>query len=391
MELLHQYDRIFGGRFVILNRLGGGGQSFTFIGLDNQAPPKRPWKKTVFIKQYRDIRPGTQKAIALQDHFQVLRERLKNKSYYLCRPIHLGEENGSVIGVFEYVHGKSLEDWMRDGLSQNQRVRLAYAITNAIRILHSAGVVHLDLKPGNILVEEKKGQLYARIIDIDAAQIDGVGLRSKVYGTMNYMSPEHVAPDHYGCVSDRSDVFALGIIIFQLLFNKYPFFGDDYWSAVQNGDIEVPENRYHRDVVERIVKCLETDPQRRPKAGWVHSTLHKHRNNNFEAYEEKDRWLSVYVSLSSGAFQRSYYYGTHLGREHFLGSGIVGLPPIFLCLYLTTKGVSIELTDEEVDVFVLEGRLHSFKANLPKGYRKPLRTGNILTIKGKQFAVTVGM
>jgi len=383
IELLQPGDVIF-GRFKVEAGGRGGGQCFGFKGEDIQAPANRPWERPVFIKQYHDVILGTGEAEALGAHFEALRERLREKSHYLCRPICVGEAKNSVIAVFEYVSGKSLRAWMEEGINQTQCTRFAQAITNAVRILHTAGIAHLDLKPDNVLIEENRrsGNLFVRLIDTDAARINGVGLRRKVYGTPGYMSPEHFAPKRYGEVSERSDVFTLGIMLFELLLKRYPFAGNDYRFAVENAAFEIPPNTYHREIIEQVVSCLQPDPSRRPRAGWIHSTLHKHHETDFAALDPKDRWVNGYVRIESGEFRRTYYQSVHLGRTNFRGSGVVGLPPTFLLLRINASDVSIELTDDDVNISLGD-------RPLVLGRPRRLNSGDTFVIDNNHFIVSV--
>jgi serine/threonine protein kinase len=379
VELLQSSNLIF-GRFRVDGPMAGGGQSFGFRGQDLLAPVDKPWQRTVFIKQYHDLIPGTPEALALRSHFEALNNRLKEESGYLCLPLHIDEVNNSITAVFPFVQGKSLQQLMDEGLSQDQCVRFAQAITNAIRILHKAGIAHLDLKPANILIEEnrKTGKLFVRLIDTDGAQIDGVGLRTKVIGTYSYMSPEHFAPQQYGPVSRSSDVFTLGILLFQLLLKEHPFCDGEYRELAESESFDIPANQYHREVIEHIVNSLRAYPTMRPQAGWVHSTLHKHHASNLERIGAADLWHPPRVRITSRGFSRTYYRGIHLGRNHFRGSVLTSLPSTFLRLRLDRSGPLIELTDTTVETEVAGARL--WRSEL-----KRLRSLEVVTIRGTDF------
>jgi serine/threonine protein kinase len=379
VELLQPNDVIF-HRYKVEEAVAAGGQSFGFRGQDLQAPPDRPWLRTVFIKQYHDLILRTREATALAAHFEALNARLNDDSRYLCLPLHVGEVNNSIAAVFPFVRGRSLQKLMDDDLTQDQRVRFAQAITNAVRILHKVGIAHLDLKPENILIEEnrKSGKLFVRLIDTDGAQIDGIGLRAKVLGTKWYMSPEHFAPARYGHVSVSSDVFTLGVLLFELLFDEHPFPDEPYYESVESEAFEVPPNSYHRDVVDQIVSCLHAYPTMRTQAGWVHSALHHHHATNLEAVDPHQRWRPRYVQVSAGGFMRTYYGGVHLGRNHFRGSALTGMPAMFLRLRMTVSGPVLELTDSSVDVRV---------ANTPLARYRPkqLSKSESVTIQNIRF------
>lgn len=379
MELLKPKEIVF-DRFKIEEATAGGGQSFGFRGQDLHAPPDRPWQRPVFIKQYHDLIPGSAEAKSLSAHFDALNDRLREDSGYLCLPVHVGEVNNSIVAVFPLVRGKSLKTWMDEGLTQDQCVRFAQAITNAIRILHKANIAHLDLKPENVMIEEnwKSGKLFVRLIDTDAAQIDGVGLRAKIIGTKGYMSPEHFAPQQYGAVSRASDVFTLGVLLYGLLFKEHPYPHEDYNEFVESESFEVPPNSYHREIVEQIVGCLHAYPSMRPQAGWVHSTFHQHYSSDLEAIGQTDLWLPRYVQVAANGFQRTYFGGVHLGRNHFRGSALTNLPSKFLRLRISKSGPLLELTDRDIDVLVCNKFLRL-------GEPCFLRTSDTATICGVRF------
>ena len=290
MELLLSGKKIF-YHFKILKLCNAGGQSCCFLGKDERD------EQLVFIKQYRDsdLIAGSKEAKALSGYYDTLRKLFKREQHRFCLPFYVGEAKGSMITVFKNIQGKSLEDWQNDGLSQGQRMCLALSISNSVRIMHKKAVAHLDLSPQNILIEENTNtnKLYSKIIDFDAAQIDGRRLRSRVLGNISYRSPEHIAPDRYGEVSEKSDVFTLGILLFELLFERHPFPEEDYLTAIENSNVNIPENSpYHGQVAKRVLACLQPHPEKRPQAGWVHSTLYEHYwfEQNQTVYRDAERW-----------------------------------------------------------------------------------------------------
>lgn len=381
MELLQLGDTVF-SRFRVDQVWRGGGQSFGFLGEDLDAPPHRPWEKPVFIKQFRDLLPGTREARVLGQHFRALGERLRDKSHFFCLPRYVGEENNSVIAVYPHIFGKSLDDLLNERLSKAQSCRVAIAIANGVRLLHESGIAHLDLKPENVLVEEnpKNGKSFVRLIDLDAARIDGVGLRNRVIGTPGYNSPEHFDSRRYGDVSEKSDVFSLGVLLFVLLLGQHPF-PKHYQRDVEMSAVDIPPNSLHREVLGRILGCFNVDAESRPKASWLHSILHAHYGSCFEARDPADRWVPRYVRLDTGAgFRRVFYRSEHLGSTSFRGSGISDLPARFLVLRLTGETASLELTREDVSVSVC-GTL------LSAGNRIPLKGGDSLVIEGKSFSI----
>lgn len=400
------------GRYIVQDYCNSGGQSFSFIGEDKRAD--RPWKKKVFLKQYLDVPPGSPEARQMPGHFRRFRQRLADDHNYLCLPEDIIETHNSIVAVFRFLPGKDLQSLMMEGLDDAQCTRFAIAIANAVRIIHKVGIVHLDLKPDNIIIkhDEKRGQDFVHLIDLDAATIDGEALRPDLIGTPMYMSPEHMNSRDFGEPSEKSDVFTLGIILFQILFGRHPFDGvEDYADAVFERDMSVPENDYHKDVVRRVVSCLAPDPARRPKSGWVHSTLHSHYRTGFLAERSSDRWVSrgrlkdfedepdeaperpkpaknvadTFVELSSlrnRRFRRRYVRNQKITSDDFRGSGAKNLPTNVFSLFIERGNWALKALDSRCDLLV-DGR------SLGRGDTAFLAHGSKVSVNGEQFLVSM--
>src|SRR5262249_18567409 len=127
----------------------------------------------------------------------------------------------------EYIHGEPLDEYARRrGLDCAARLELVARVCDAVQHAHEQGVIHRDLKPSNILVDET-GQ--PRVLDFGVARaLDGELQAStaptqtgQLVGTPRYMSPEQVAADPN--LDRRSDVYTLGVILFELLAGRLPY------------------------------------------------------------------------------------------------------------------------------------------------------------------------
>jgi serine/threonine protein kinase len=317
-------------RFEILEFKGGGGQSFGYHALDTLQPVSKPWLRHVFIKQFHDLVPGTGEAKALDRHFAALRERLGDRASYICLPIHLGCENNSVIGVFPWNQGMTLEERLDQELSREEAVRLAMALTKSVRFIHNKGVAHLDLKLSNVVIKERSrdGRLYLQLIDLDASRIDGTGLRERTLGTPFYASPEHFFPDRVADVSDKSDVFTLGIMLAEILTGRHPFAeAEDYPKALLAEEFIVDASDLHEDVAGMIRQCLRVAPQRRPTAGWVQHVLTDHYPTLFRptasggsSTKPARMCLRLDGAGATPDFRRTYYESTVLDTAELRGA-----------------------------------------------------------------------
>lgn len=362
-------DTILFDRFQIKEMSNAAGQSIGYQAVDLKAPIDKPWLREVFVKQYHDLIPGSNEGHALDQHFQVLRTRLNNHENLISLPIGLGEAGNSIVAIYPWIQGLTLKDRMVDGLTHDESIRIALALIKAVRIIHKEQIAHLDLKASNVVVQNgKDGQIYIRLIDLDAARIDGVGLRHTVIGTNFYTSPEHHFPDRYGEVSVKSDIFTLGIMLFELLFKQHPF-GEaaEYQVAITNDRIWVPKHTYPPEVVSRIIQCLAVEPGRRPTAGAVQSTFQAN-------YEWLRRGLPgdvapppppvpgpkrTYIQLEGQGlahdFRRAYYSTVDLDMLQLRGALVGSVPSGFVRFALDDQGWSLSLLTDSIEV-TLQGR-----------------------------------
>lgn len=257
------------GRYRILRLLGEGG-----MGAVYEAEQEFP-HRTVALKV---IRAGYASG-------EMLR-RFETETQALGRLQHPGiaqiYEAGTAETPFgrqpyfamELVHGQALVDYCESHrLGVRQRLELMAKICDAVQHAHQRGLIHRDLKPANILVDES-GQ--PRILDFGVARLtdsDAQATRQtdigQLVGTLAYMSPEQVLGDPAE-IDTRSDVYALGVILYELLAGKGPYvLGRQLHEVVRTIREEEPSalrsvNRSYRGDIETIVgKTLEKDKTRR--------------------------------------------------------------------------------------------------------------------------------
>lgn len=157
--------------------------------------------------------------------------------------------------AMEYVPGGDLKERIKKGVSEAEAIDYTRQIAGALTQLHSLGILHRDLKPGNIMVRDN-GSLA--LIDFGLAkrmrleqEITGNG---EIFGTPYYMSPEQ---GHADDVDERSDVYSLGIIFYEMLTGKKPFVGADAMSIIfKHTKSPVPVLPYHLSRHQALINLL---------------------------------------------------------------------------------------------------------------------------------------
>ena len=214
------------GRYELLSVLGEGGFGTVF-----RARQLEPVQREVALKLIRGDHVGA----------DVLR-RFESERHLLARLQHPGiaqlldadtTPDGAPYFVMELVDGVPVTDWHRNE-HQSLRARLTIfaAICDALQYAHQKGVIHRDIKPSNVLVAECGGAPSAKVIDFGIAKLIGDSkdsatqtTRAGLLGSPEYMSPEQIAEP--ASVDTRSDVYGLGVLLYELLCEKRPFGGSD--------------------------------------------------------------------------------------------------------------------------------------------------------------------
>jgi serine/threonine protein kinase len=189
--------------------------------------------KTVAIKVLRPALAGDDMVVARFSREAKAASRISHP--HAVSVTDFGEsENGVVFLVMEYLDGRTLKDIIRsDGpLPLDRIVEIVRQVSGALDAAHQQGVVHRDLKSDNIMLSQTNGGDWAKVLDFGIAKIqqaegardNDITAANLVIGTPQYMSPEQCSQS--GPIDARSDVYSLGVIVFEMLAGRVPFTGD---------------------------------------------------------------------------------------------------------------------------------------------------------------------
>ncbi|MBN2125937.1 MAG: CHASE2 domain-containing protein [Deltaproteobacteria bacterium] len=264
------------GRYEVLGELGRGAMGVVYQGQD----PKI--HRTVAIKTVR-----------LSDFDEDMLDEMKERFFREAESAGLlthpnivtiydcGEEHDLAYIAMEFLKGKDLEENTKKGslLPMRDTLNIVAHVAEALDYAHAKGIVHRDIKPANIMLLQETNDV--KVTDFGIARITSSSKTKTgvILGTPSYMSPEQIAGKR---VDGRSDIFSLGVVLFEMLTGQKPFTGEDMTSlmykiareqhpSLRTVNAKVPA------VVEKIVnKALEKDPEQRyQKAGQMAEHLKK--------------------------------------------------------------------------------------------------------------------
>jgi serine/threonine protein kinase/tetratricopeptide (TPR) repeat protein len=250
----------FAGRYQVIEELGRGGMGRVYKVFDERI------KEKVALKL---LKPEISADEASIERFSnELRFARKIAHRHVCRMFDLGEDDGARYITMEYVPGEDLKSVLRmmGQMSAGKAVLVARQVCEGLAEAHRLGVVHRDLKPQNIMID-REGNV--RIMDFGIARslkVKGMTGAGVVIGTPEYMSPEQIEGQE---VDGRSDVYSLGIILYEMMTGRVPFEGETFLSIALKQKTEPPRNpreinpQVPDDLVRLILRCLDKDKAKR--------------------------------------------------------------------------------------------------------------------------------
>ncbi len=261
----------FAGRYQIIEELGKGGMGRVYKAVDTRI------KEKIALKLIKPEISSDKKTLERFNIELKLARKITHKN--VGKMFDINEEKGTHYITMEYVSGQDLKGLIKQSgqLAVGTSISIAKQICDGLSEAHKTGVVHRDLKPHNIMID-REGSVH--IMDFGIARslkeksLTGAGV---MIGTPEYMSPEQVEGRD---VDQRSDIYSLGVILFEMVTGRVPFEGDTPFTVGVKHKSEIPvdpreiNSQVTEDLSHIILKCLEKDKEVRfQNVSEVHSQL----------------------------------------------------------------------------------------------------------------------
>jgi eukaryotic-like serine/threonine-protein kinase len=250
----------FAGRYQIIEELGKGGMGRVYKAFDTEI------KEKIALKLLKPEIGVDEEMIERFRNELKLARKISQRN--VCRMHDLNREEGAYYITMEYVLGEDLKRLIRKvrQMPAGRTIAIARQVGEGLAEAHNLGIVHRDLKPQNIMVDEAGN---AKIMDFGIArslQVKGITGAGVMIGTPEYMSPEQVEGKE---VDQRSDIYSLGIILYEMVTGRVPFEGDTPFTIGMKHKSEIPKGpkelnaQIPDDLSRLILRCLEKDREKR--------------------------------------------------------------------------------------------------------------------------------
>jgi len=250
----------FAERYEVLEELGKGGMGEVYRVKDKILDEEMALKV---------LKPEIAADKGMIERFKnelKLARKIAHRS--ICKMYDLNEEEETPYITMEYVRGEDLKSFIRKKgkLKEKETIALAKQVCEGLEEAHELGVIHRDLKPQNIMIDEKSN---AKVMDFGIArsvEAPGITHTGMMIGTPDYISPEQAEGEE---ADQRSDIYALGVILYEMVTGSAPFKGDTALSVALKHKSQLPKEprklnpEISEDMSHLILVCMEKDRERR--------------------------------------------------------------------------------------------------------------------------------
>jgi hypothetical protein len=274
---------ILNGRYEIIEKVGIGGMAIVYKAKDIYL--KRIVAVKVLKEQYLDDKEFIKKFVIEAQSVANLNNQNIVKIYDVGQHI----EDGKIFNyiVMEYINGKTLNELIKDKgrLNSTAVVSISKQIANALECAHKHHIIHRDIKPHNIIIDEN---LNVKVTDFGIARIatsSTITYTSSVLGTVHYISPEQAKGKF---IDEKSDIYSLGVVMYEMVTGRVPFDTDNAVGIAMQHINEplvepiklVPNLEPWLNSI--IVKCMEKTPENRfdSASSLIKALDDKHIDNN---------------------------------------------------------------------------------------------------------------
>ena len=257
--------------YEILARLGAGGMGVVYLAEDTRLGRRAALKLLARDHDQEQVRRFEQEARAAS--------ALNHPNIVTVYDVGVADEGHFI--VLEFVAGRTLREMLGYGPLLESIAHIGGQIARALSVAHAAGIVHRDVKPENVMVREDG---YVKVLDFGLARLRPHGVSTdslstqtgRLLGTARYMSPEQARGEHVG---PPSDVFSVGIILYQMATGLHPFAADSFLGTLHAiiAETPAPPAQSNKTIAASlnnlILATLDKDAARRPTAADVEAAL----------------------------------------------------------------------------------------------------------------------
>jgi len=326
--------------YKILEKIGEGGMGVVYKAEDTKL------KRTVALKF---LPPGfTKDTHAIERFMQEAQAAAALDHPNICTVYEINESEDQTFISMAFIKGQSMKEKIESGpLKIEEALDIAVQVAEGLQEAHERGIVHRDIKPGNVMLTEK-GQ--AKITDFGLAKLEwGADLTktATIIGTVAYMSPEQARGEK---VDHRTDIWSLGCVLYEMLTGKRPFKSTNDQAVIYSilKEKPVPMTEIWRDIskkLEQVVEsCLEKDPAERYKdMGALLRDLNSIDPNKKAPVSEKPS-IAVLPFVNMSADPENEYFSDGLSED------LINALTKITDLHVVARTSSFAFKGEKVDI-----------------------------------------